>query len=174
MVIRALGFPGGSDSRKSACNEVRSLSQEDPLEKGMATHSSILAWSIPWTEEPGGLQSMGVAKRWSLSYWHSIEYYIFVSHNILKLFFKSFTLHLALSILLPGKSHGWRSLVGCSPWDREESDTTERLHFHFSLSCTGEGNGNPLQCSCLENPKDSRAWWVAIYGVTESDMTEET
>ena len=49
-------------------------------------------------------------------------------------------------VLLPGKSHGWRSLVGCSPWGREESDTTERLHFHFSLSCIGEGNGNPLQC----------------------------
>ena len=57
-------------------------------------------------------------------------------------------------VLLPGKSHGWRSLVGCSPWGREESDTTERLHFDFSLSCIGEGNGNPLQCSCLENPKD--------------------
>ena len=56
--------------------------------------------------------------------------------------------------LLPGKSHGWRSLVGCSPWGREELDTTERLHFDFSLSCTGEGNGNPLQCSCLENPRD--------------------
>ena len=71
-------------------------------------------------------------------------------------------------ILLPGKSHGWRSLVGCSPWGREESDTTERLHFHFSLSCTGEGNGNPLQCSCLENPRDGGAWWVAVYGVAQS------
>ena len=57
-------------------------------------------------------------------------------------------------VLLPGKSHGWRSLVGCSPWGRKESDRTERLHFHFSLSCTGEGNGNPLQCSCLENRSD--------------------
>ena len=55
-------------------------------------------------------------------------------------------------VLLPGKPHGRRSLVGCSPWGCEESDTTERLHFHFSLSCIGEGNGNPLQCSCLENP----------------------
>ena len=55
-------------------------------------------------------------------------------------------------VLLPGKSHGQRSLVGCSPWGRKESDTTERLHFDFSLSCIGEGNGNPLQCSCLENP----------------------
>ena len=57
-------------------------------------------------------------------------------------------------VLLPGKSHGWRSLVGCSPWGCEESDMTERLHFHFSLPCIGKGNGNPLQCSCLENPRD--------------------
>ena len=57
-------------------------------------------------------------------------------------------------VLLPGKSHGRRSLVGCSPWGRTEPDTAERLHFHFSLSCIGEGNGNPLQCSCLENPRD--------------------
>ena len=79
------------------------------MEKEMATHSSTLAWKIPWTEEPGG----------------------------------------------------------CSPWGREESDTTERLHFHFSLSCIGEGNGNPLQCSCLENPRDRGAWWAAIYGVAQ-------
>ena len=70
--------------------------------------------------------------------------------------------------LLPGKSHGRRSLVSCSPWGREESDTTERLHFHFSLSCIGEGNGNPLQCSCLENPRDRGAWWVAVSGVAQS------
>ena len=71
-------------------------------------------------------------------------------------------------VFLPGKFHGQRSLVGCSPWGREESDTTERLHFHFSLSCIGEGNGNPLQCSCLENPRDGEAWWAAIYGVALS------
>ena len=71
-------------------------------------------------------------------------------------------------VLLPGKSHGRRSLVGCSPWGREESDTTERLHFHFSLSCIGEGYGNPLQCSCLENPRDGGTWWAAIYGVAQS------
>ena len=71
-------------------------------------------------------------------------------------------------VLLPGKSHGRRSLVGCNPWDRQESDTTERLHFHFTLSCIGEGNGNPLQCSCLENPRDGGAWWAAAYGVTQS------
>ena len=79
-------------------------------EKAMAPHSSTFAWKIPWTEEPGRLQSMG-------------------------------------------------SL---------ESDMTERLHFHFSLSCIGGGNGNPLQCSCLENPRDGGAWWAAVYGVTQS------
>ena len=71
-------------------------------------------------------------------------------------------------VLLPGKSHGWRSLVVCSPWGYKELDTTERLHFHFSLSCTGEGNSNPLQCSCLENPRDGRAWWAIVYEVTQS------
>ena len=80
------------------------------MRSSMAPHSSTLAWKIPWTEEPGGLQSMG-------------------------------------------------SL---------ESETTERLHFHFSLSCIGEGNGNPLQCSCLENPSDREAWWAAISGVAQS------
>jgi len=71
-------------------------------------------------------------------------------------------------VLLPGKSHGRRSLVGCSPWGREELDTTEHLHFHFSLSRIGEGNGNPLQCCCLENPRDGGAWWAAVYGVAQS------
>ena len=71
-------------------------------------------------------------------------------------------------VLLPGKSHGRRSLEGCSPWGREESDTTEQLHFHFSLSCFEEGNGNPLQCSCLENPRDGGAWWAAVYQVAQS------
>ena len=80
------------------------------LEKALAPHSSSLAWKVPWTEEPDGLQSMG-------------------------------------------------SL---------ESDKTERLHFHFSLWCIGEGNGNPLQCSCPENPRDRGAWWAAVYGVTQS------
>ena len=71
-------------------------------------------------------------------------------------------------VLLPGKSHGQRNLVGCSPWGREESDKTERLHVHFSLSCIGEGNGNPLQCSCLENPRDRGIWWASVYGVAQS------
>ena len=76
----------------------------------LAPHSSTLAWKIPWTEEPGGLQSMG----------------------------------------------SWRVRP------------TEWLHFHFSLSCIGEGNGNPLQCSCLENPRDGGAWLAAVYGVAQS------
>ena len=79
-------------------------------EKVMAPHSSTLAWKIPWIEEPGRLQSVGLL----------------------------------------------------------ESDTTEWLHFHFSLSCIGEGNGNPLQCSCLENPRDRGAWWAAIHGVAQN------
>ena len=74
----------------------------------------------------------------------------------------------ATPVLLPRKSHGWRSLVGYSPWGRHESAVTERLHFHFSLSRNGEGNGNPLQCSFLENPRDCRAWWAAVYGVAQS------
>ena len=77
-------------------------------------------------------------------------------------------------VLLPGISHGQRSLIGCGPWGHEESDRTERLPFHFSLSCIGEGNDNPLQCSCLENPRDRGAWCAAVYGDTESDRTEVT
>ena len=71
-------------------------------------------------------------------------------------------------VLLPGKSHGWRSLEGCSPWGHWGLDMTEQLHFHFSLSCVGEGNSNPLQCSCLENPRDGGAWWAAVYGMAQS------
>ena len=83
------------------------------------------------------------------------------------LFYSEKAMHPTLVLLL-GKSHGWRRLVGCSPWGHWGLDTTERLHFHFSLSCIGEGNGNPLQCSCLENPRDGGAWWAAIYGVVQS------
>ena len=69
-------------------------------------------------------------------------------------------------VLLPGKPHGRRSLVGCNPWGRQESDTTEWLRFHFSF--IGEGNGNPLPCSCLENPRNGGAWWAAVCGVAQS------
>ena len=78
-------------------------------------------------------------------------------------------------LLLPGKSHGRRGLAGCSPWGRQESDTTERLHFHFSLSCFGGGNGNPLQCPCLG---EAQGWGNLVgchlWGRTESDMTKAT
>ena len=71
-------------------------------------------------------------------------------------------------VVLPGESHWRRSLVGWGPWGCEESDTTEQLHFHFPFSCIGEGNGNPLQCSCLENPRDGGAWWAAVHRIAQS------
>ena len=72
------------------------------------------------------------------------------------------------SSVLAWRIQGQGSLVGCHLWGGTESDMTERLHFHFSLSCIGEGNGNPLQYSCLENPRDRGAWWAAVYGVAQS------
>ena len=123
---------------------------------------------------------------WLLNIFECHWYFIFkncsILNFILKLFsFKHILRKIVVSIiqiwrrqchpipvLLPGKSRGWRNLTGCSPWGRYESDVTERLHFHVSLPCIGEGNGNPLQCSCLENPTDGGAWWAAIYGVAQS------
>ena len=97
----------------------------------------------------------------SLSHWTTREVSLFYNFQFkigqlssMKLHTGKVNLWQPTPVLLPGDSHGWRSLVGCSPWGREESDMTERLHFDFSLSCIGEGNGNPLQCSCLENPRD--------------------
>ena len=123
-------------------------------EKAMTPHSRTLAWKIPWREEPGGLQSMG-----SLRVGHDWA----TSLSLFTLMHWSRQWH-PTPVLLPGKSHGQRSLVGYSPWSCEESDTTEQLHFHFSLSCIGEGNGNPLQCSYLENPRDRGAWWPPSMG----------
>ena len=109
------------------------------------------------------------------------SHHLFIYHLTIYLFFFFLSIHRILfhpsgtsgfvylqQSTLPGKSHGRRSLVGSIPWGSEESDTTERLDFHFSLSCTGAGNGNPLQCSCLENPGDGGAWLVAFCGVTQS------
>ena len=147
----------------------------------MASHSSILAWEIPWMEEPGRLQTMGSQRvRHDLATEQThihVKYHVLVLNKCVCLWF-----FLLISnrvnirrrqwqptpVLLPGKFHGQRSLEGCSPWGRKESDTTERLHFHFSLSCIGEGNGNPLQSSCLDDPRDGGAWWAAVYGVTQS------
>ena len=99
---------------------------------------------------------------------------MFITSNIIDFFFDQHYLQYwrrqwhPTPELLPGKSHGQRSLVGCSSWGRYELDTTERLHFQFSLSCIGEGNGNSLQCACLENPRDGGAWWAAASGVAQS------
>ena len=103
-----IGLGCGNTGEQISCTigwrtEGRNLKRAQ-AEKAMAPHSSTLAWKIPWTEEPGGLQSMG----------------------------------------------------------------SLRLHFTTSLSYIGEGNGNPLQCSCLENPRDGGAWWAAVYGVPQS------
>ena len=130
----------------------------------MEIHSNILAWRIPWTEQPGGPQFMGlqrVGHDWSDLAHKQISVYV-LRIRIFSCVTRRRQWH-PTPVLLPGKSHGRRSLVACSP-----SDTTEQIHFHFSLSCVGEGNGNPLQCSCLENPRDAGAWWAAVCGVAQS------
>ena len=123
LIQSLLGFPGGAVVKNPPSHAgdvedwVRSLGLEDLLAEGMATHSNILAWKIPWTEESGGLQSMGSLSRTQL----------------------------------------------------------KRLHFHLLLSCIGEGNGNPLHCSCLENPRDGVSLVSCrVWGRTESDTTEVT
>ena len=124
----------------------------------MAPHPSTLAWKIPWTEEPGRLQSMGsllVGQDWATS----LSLFTFMHWR---------RKWQPTPVFLPGESQGRGSLVGSRLWGHTESDMTERLHIHSSLSCTGEGNGNPLQCSCLENPRDRGAWWAAVYGVAQS------
>ena len=99
---------------------------------------------------------------------HQDKFYVAVLHYSFTCFWIWCALEVHSPVLLPGKSHGQWSLVGCSPWGRWGSDMAEQLHFHFSLSCIGEGNGNPLQCSCLENPRDEGAWWAAVSGVAQS------
>ena len=124
----------------------------------MAPHSSTLAWKIPWMEEPGVLRSMG-----SLGVGHD-----WATSLSLLTFMHWRRKWQPTPVFLPGESQGQRSLVGCHLWGHTESDTTERLHFHFSLSCIEEGNGIPLQCSCLENPRDGGPWWAAVYGLAQS------
>ena len=143
-----LGFPCGSAVRESVWNtgdlgSIPGLGRSPGEEKGYPLQYSGLENSMDCTVH-------GVAKSWTrLSDFRRMQWH-------------------PTPVLLPGNSHRRRSLVGCSPWGLKESDTTERLHFHFSLSCIGEGNGNPLQCSCLENPRDGGALWAAIYGVAQS------
>ena len=122
----------------------------------MAPHSSTLAWKIPWTEEPGRLQSMGLL---GVGYDSATSIFTFMH-------WRRKWQH--TPVFLPGESQGRGSLVGCRLWGRTELDTTEQLPFHFSFSCIGEGIGNTLQCSCLENPRDRGAWWAAVYGVAQS------
>ena len=115
-------FPGSSDGKASAYNAgdlVRSLGWEDPLEKEMATHSSILAWKIPWTEEPGRLQSIGL-QRVEHDWATSLSLFTFMHWR---------RKWQPTPVFLPGESQGQGSLVGCSPWGRKELDTTERFHF---------------------------------------------
>ena len=126
---------------------------------------------LNWLREMSGggtVKSAGVRASRSTLHWRPLcevlwelqppQYNIFYHLSLLVLLRESWRRQWhPTPVLLPGKSHGRRSLVGCSPWGRYESGTIERLHFHFSLSCTGEGNGNPLQCSCLENPRDGGA-----------------
>ena len=117
----------GKDHLAMQEKQVWSLGQEDPLEKELATHSSILAWKIPLTEEPGRLQSKGswrVGHDWATS----VSLFMFMHWR---------RKWQPTPVLLPGKSHGRRNLVGYSPWGGKESDTTERLHFtsYFNFRC---------------------------------------
>ena len=143
------GFPGGSGEKDLPADQelqetqVRSLGQEDPLEKGMATHSSILAWRILWTEEPGGLHSMGsprVGHNWSnLAYTHGTSQVVLVVKN------------------QPVKAE----------------DVRDMGSIRGSRKYPGRGQSNPLQCSYLENPMDKEAWRAAVqWACKESNTTE--
>ena len=126
---------------------------------------SCLTLATPWTAAHQAPLSAGFSRQkywsgvtlpspnvaWAFPYIFSLRFYDTLVYKDRRRQWHS------TPVLLPGKSHGRGSLVGCRLWGRTESDTTERLHFHFSLSCIEEGNGNLLQCSCLENPRDSGA-----------------
>ena len=131
----------------------------------MATHSSTLAWKIPWMEEPGGLQSMGslrVGHDWATS----LSLFTFMHWR---------RKWQPTPVFLPGESQGRGSLVGYSPRGCKESDTTERLHFHFSFSCIGEGNGNPTPVFLPGESQGQRSLvGCRLWGRRESDTTEAT
>ena len=122
---------------------VWSLGWEDPLEKDMATHSSILAWKISRTEEPGGLQSMGSQR---IRLWLSAHTHIQSTKR-------------GLPWWLSGKESA------CQAGDVNSVSGLGRS--------PEEGNGNPLQYFCLGNSINRGAWWAPVHGVTESDMTEQ-
>ena len=134
-------------------------------ESTICTHISPPSWtSVPLDPYPTPLGHHR-APSWPSSAIQQAPTKLSIAHMVVYISEETMAPH---SSTLAWKTHGRRSLVGCSPWGRWGSDATEWLHFHFSLSCIGEGNGNPLQCSCLENPRDSGAWWAAIYGVAQS------
>ena len=128
------------------------------MEKAMATHSSTLAWKIPWVEEPSRLQSMG-----SLRIGHN-----WVTSLSLFTFMHWRRKWQPTTLFLPGESQGRGSLVGCRLWGCTESDMTERLHFHFSLSCIGEGKWHSTPVLLPGKSMDGGAWWAAVHGVAKS------
>ena len=148
----------------------------------MAIHSSTIAWKIPWTEEPGRLQSMGlqrVGHNWATSRSRSclLSLYCEIIHSLELVNSKSTTKFIYDKLIVnmeKAMAPHSSTLAWKIPWTEEPgrlksmSGMTEWLHFHFSFSCIGERNGNPLQCSCLENPRDRGAWWAAVYGVAQS------
>ena len=151
--------------------QVESLGQEDSLEAGMATR--ILAWKIPWIKGHGRLQSI-VSQRvkhdWSnlaLTYAHTNEIHMCkqeLTQGINTRVHKKLMVSLSCSSLLLSPKHSgslWFQFLVLLP-------EITFFHFPFSLSCIGEGNGNPLQCSCLENPRDGGAWWASVYGAAQS------
>ena len=123
-------------------------------DKGPSSQSYGFSSSHVWMWE------LDYKERWALKNWH---FWTVVLEKTLESPLECNKIQ-PTPVLLPGKSYGWRSLVGCSPWGPEESDMTEWLHFHFSLSCIGEGSGNPLQCSCLDNPRDGGACGLPSMG----------
>ena len=139
---------------------------------------SFQLFATPWTAAHQAPPSMGFSRQ---EYWNAVPLPSPKPYLCSKVKNSENTLALSAHVspqqrrqwqptpaFLPGESQGWGSLVGCRLWGHTESDMTEQLLFHFSLSCIGEGNGNPLQCSCLENPSDGGAWWAAVYGVAQS------
>ena len=158
--------------------QVRSLGWEGPLEKGVATTLVFLPGDSHGQRNPAGYSPYGLEELDTTEASQHAQYKTASKTMRNKcLWFKPSSLwHFCYivnlgrqwqptPVLLPGKSHGRRGLVGCSPWGCQESDTTERLHFHFSLLCIGEGNGNPLQCSCLENPRDGEPGGLPSMGL---------
>ena len=138
-IFNLSGFPGGSDGTSPVAQMVKrlparrktwvqSLGQEDPLEKEMATHSSTLAWKIPWTEEPGRLQSMG-------------------SQRV---------------------GHDWATSLSLSDGKESACNAGDSGSIPESGRFAGEGIGNPLQYSCLENPMHRGAWWATVHRVAKS------